>query len=107
MSMPNTAAKSLTTESGTTPAISWISVAVIGVGGLVEDERREADCRYVIARRKSPDEVDIKVSMTGLSTLMCSASAMYTRRDVDEVASSGVKRNLEQRDARGSIILVT
>lgn len=75
------------------------------MGGLVDDESREADCRYVIARRRSPEEVDIKASMTPASTLMCSASAMYARRDVEEVESSGVKRNLEQRDARGSIIL--
>jgi hypothetical protein len=68
MSIPRTAAKSFTTESGTTPAISWMSVGVMGVGGVVEDERREADCKYVIARRRSPDEVDIRVSMTGLST---------------------------------------
>lgn len=43
--------------------------------------------------------------MTAGSTGMDSAWAMCWRRAVDDVESSGVKRNFEQRDARGSIIL--
>lgn len=36
-------AKSPMTSSGTTPAISWISRSVIGVGGTVEEESLDAD----------------------------------------------------------------
>lgn len=41
----NMLAKSLITASGTTPAISCISAGVIGVGGIVEEESRDADWR--------------------------------------------------------------
>ena len=78
---------------------------MIGVGGLVEAERREADWRYVIERRRSPDEVDMSVEMTEGSRVMRSAVAIWESRTEVEAESRGVKRNLEQRDARGSIIL--
>ena len=58
-----------------------------------------------MARRRSPDEVLMSVSSTGLLMLMPSAWAIWdSLRDADSV-SKGVKRNLEQRDASGSIIL--
>jgi hypothetical protein len=44
-SIPNTPARSVITASGTTPAISCISTDVIGVGGFVEEESRDADWR--------------------------------------------------------------
>ena len=44
-SIPSVLASSLITVSGTEPAISWIRVGVIGVGGSVEDETRDADCK--------------------------------------------------------------
>lgn len=63
-STPSTRPNRWTMSSGTTPAISWISLLVIGVGGEVETESRCADCKYVIERRRSPFEVLIKVEMT-------------------------------------------
>jgi hypothetical protein len=69
----------------------------------------------VIARRRSPAEVEMSVEMTALSpsseleSRLCrgtrSALAICMRRAEVEVESRGVKRNLEQREARGSIIL--
>lgn len=47
----------------------------------------------------------MSASMTGLEMGMFSAAAMCERRSEEESVSSGVKRNLEQREARGSIIL--
>ena len=44
-SIPSAFASSLITVSGTAPAISWIRVGVMGVGGSVEDETRDADCK--------------------------------------------------------------
>jgi len=105
MSIPRTLAKSLTTGSGTTPAISWISDGRIGVGGFVEEDNRDADCRYVMARRRSPEDVVMRASMTFELISIFSVEAMYDNlRDADS-ESSGVKRNFEHRDARGSIIL--
>lgn len=71
----------------------------------MDAERREADCKYVIERRRSPEEVEISVEMTEGSRWMCSAVAIWKRRVEVEMESSGVKRNFEHRDARGSIIL--
>jgi hypothetical protein len=56
-------------------------------------------------RRRSPEEVEISVEMTEGSRGICSAVAIWERRAKVEVGSSGVKRNLEHREARGSIIL--
>ena len=105
MSIPRTLAKSLTTRSGTTPAISWISDGRIGVGGFVEEDNREADCRYVMARRRSPDEVVMRASMTFESIVIFSVEAIYDNLIDADSESSGVKRNFEHRDARGSMIL--
>lgn len=49
--------------------------------------------------------MEIRVVITDGSSGICSAVAIWERRDEVEVGSSGVKRNLEQRDARGSMIL--
>lgn len=57
-------------------------------------------------RRKSPEEVEMSVEMTDGSRGMCSAAAIWERRAEVEVESSGVKRNLEHREARGSMILL-
>jgi hypothetical protein len=57
-------------------------------------------------RRRSPEEVEMSVEMTEGSRGMCSAVAIWDRRAEVEVESSGVKRNLEHREARGSIILI-
>jgi hypothetical protein len=59
----------------------------------------------VIARRRSPEETVIKAEITSGSTAMFSRVAMCESRAAVEAASRGVKRNLEQRDARGSMIL--
>ena len=106
-STPSDLPKEFMTASGTTPAISCMSSDVISVGGFVEDERREADCRYVIARRRSPLDTEIKVLITGSGMGTCSASAICFMREEVEDVSSGLKRNFEQREARGSIIRVT
>ena len=58
-------------------------------------------------RRRSPDEVEISVEMTEGSRMMCSAVAIWNSRAEVDAESSGVKRNLEHRDARGSIILLS
>ncbi len=58
-----------------------------------------------MARRRSPEEARIRASTTEGSTVMCSEVAMYISRLDDDWLSKEVKRNLEQRDARGSIIL--
>ena len=47
----------------------------------------------------------MSVSMTLGGTVIDSAAAMEARRVEVEVESRGLKRNLEQREARGSIIL--
>lgn len=105
LSTPSAAAKRTTTPSGTTPAISWMSAGVIGVGGVVLCARRDADWRYVIERRRSPCEVPMSVAMTGAGTAMFSADAIDASRAEVEASSSGLKRNLEQRDASGSMML--
>ena len=105
MSIPRVYAKSFTTAFGTTPAISSISCEVIGVGGVVDADSREADCRYVIDRRRSPLEASIRVATTSGVTSTCSAVAMCMSRDDVDDESSGVNRNFEQREARGSIML--
>lgn len=78
----------------------------MGVGGIVDDESRDADCRYVMARRRSPDEVLIRALITAGFASMCSVVAIYESREKEDFESSGVNRNLEQRDARGSMILM-
>jgi hypothetical protein len=75
------------------------------VGGFVEEDNREADCRYVMARRRSPEEVLMRVSMTFESIVILSAEAMYDNLSDADSESRGVKRNFEHRDARGSMIL--
>lgn len=45
--------------------------------------------------------------MTEGSRGMCSAVAIWERRLEVEVESSGVNRNFEQREANGSMILLT
>lgn len=105
MSMPRVRAKSSTTAFGTTPAISSISRGVIGIGGVVDADSRDADCRYVIDRRRSPLEVSISVATTSGVTSTCSAEAMCMSRDDVDVESRGVNRNFEQREASGSIML--
>ena len=75
------------------------------MGGFVEEDNREADCRYVIARRRSPEEVVMRASITFESIVIFSVEAMWDNlRDADS-ESKGVKRNFEHRDARGSMIL--
>lgn len=59
-----------------------------------------------MARRRSPEDVLIRASKTEESIVTCSASAMYESRDAEDDVSSGVKRNLEQREAKGSMILL-
>ena len=54
------------------------------MGGFVEEDNREADCRYVIARQRSPEEVAMRESMTFESTVIFSAEAMCDNlRDAD------------------------
>lgn len=77
----------------------------MGVGGFVLLARREADCRYVIERRRSPCEVLMSAETTASETSMFSARAIVASLLVVELESRGLKRNLEQREARGSIIL--
>lgn len=105
MSIPRVRAKSSTTAFGTTPAISSISRGVIGVGGVVDAESREADCRYVIDWRRSPFEVSISVVTTSGVILTRSAVAMCMSRDDVDDESRGVNRNFEQREASGSMML--
>jgi len=104
-STPRVCANFRTTLSGTTPAISWISSGRIGVGGSVALESRAADCRYVMARRRSPEDVEIRAEMTAGFTGTCSTAAMCSRRSLVDELSRGLKRNFEHRDARGSMIL--
>jgi hypothetical protein len=47
----------------------------------------------------------MRVENTGAETETCSAAAICWRRAVADIESCGVKRNLEHREARGSIIL--
>ena len=47
----------------------------------------------------------MRESMTEESREMFSAEAIWVRRWEVEMLSRGLKRNLEQREARGSIIL--
>lgn len=77
----------------------------MGVGGVDAEDNREADCRYVIARRRSPPETARRASVTGGVIGIFSVSAMCCTRTADETLSRGLKRNLEHREARGSIIL--
>jgi hypothetical protein len=42
----------------------------------VEEDNRDADCKYVMERRRSPPEVSIRVEMTSGVTSMFSALAM-------------------------------
>lgn len=42
----------------------------------MEEDNRDADCKYVMERRRSPPEVSIKVEMTSGLTSICSALAM-------------------------------
>lgn len=77
----------------------------MGVGGSVALERRAADCRYVMARRRSPEDVEMRAEMTALFTGTCSTVAMCSRRSLADEESRGLKRNFEHRDARGSMIL--
>jgi hypothetical protein len=77
----------------------------MGVGGSVAPERRAADCRYVMARRRSPEDVEIRAEMTVSFTGTCSTVAMCSRRSLADELSRGLKRNFEHRDASGSMIL--
>ena len=77
----------------------------MGVGGVDAEDNRDADCRYVIARRRSPPETVINASTTEAVTGTRSHSAMCCRRAADEELSRGLKRNLEHREASGSMIL--
>ena len=104
-SIPRVCANFRTTLSGTTPAISWISRGKMGVGGSVAPESRAADCRYVMARRRSPEDVEMRAEMTGSFTGTFSMVAMCSRRSLADEVSRGLKRNFEHRDARGSMIL--
>ena len=47
----------------------------------------------------------MRVEITVSGTSMCSATAMEVSRAEVDASSSGLKRNLEHLDARGSIIL--
>lgn len=47
----------------------------------------------------------MRVETTESGTLMFSAAAMEARRVDVDASSRGLKRNLEHREARGSIIL--
>lgn len=67
--------------------------------------RREADWRYVIDRRRSPCEVAMSVSRTSELRSTFSEDAMYASRAEVDAVSRGLKRNLEHREARGSMIL--
>lgn len=56
-------------------------------------------------RRRSPAEVNTRVEMTSSVTCTCSESAICRSLDEVEFVSRGLNLNLEQRDARGSMIL--
>ena len=104
-SIPRLCANFRITASGTTPAISWISRGSMVDGGSVEAESRAADCRYVMARRRSPEDVEMRADITSCFTGTCSTRAICSRRCLADEESRGLKRNFEQRDASGSMIL--
>lgn len=68
-------------------------------------DRRAADCKYVMALRRSPPEVEMRAEKTSGFTRSCSERAICSRRFVEDESSRGLKRNLEHREARGSMIL--
>lgn len=80
-------------------------IAVIGVGGSDAWCSLCAVCRYVIALRRSPPESRRMSSSTPGSASTPSLFAIISMRACDELCSSGRKRNLEHRDATGSMIL--
>jgi hypothetical protein len=104
-STPSDNAKPFMTSSGTTPAISCMSRGAIGAGGSVEVASLDADWRYVIDRRRSPAEVETRAEMTSSVTCTRSESAICASLAEVEPVSRGLNLNLEQRDAKGSIIL--
>jgi hypothetical protein len=77
----------------------------MGDGGSVEAESRAADCKYVMARRRSPEDVEIRAEITSSLAGTCSTRAICSRRSLAEEESRGLKRNFEHRDASGSMIL--
>ena len=58
-----------------------------------------------MARRRSPCEVAMRASMASGEMGTFSAEAICARRVEVEIESRGLKRNLEHREARGSMIL--
>jgi len=56
-------------------------------------------------RRRSPAEVETSAEMTSLVARTCSESAICASLVEVELVSRGLNLNLEQRDAKGSIIL--
>lgn len=56
-------------------------------------------------RRRSPAEVETSAEMTSSVTCTCSESAICASLVEVELVSRGLNLNLEQRDAKGSIIL--
>ena len=78
---------------------------MIGAGGTVEEESLDADWRYVIDRRRSPAEVETRAEITSSATCTCSERAICASLAEVEFVSRGLNLNLEQRDAKGSMIL--
>jgi len=78
---------------------------VIGAGGTVEEESLDADWRYVMDRRRSPAEVETRADMTSSAICTFSESAICESLAEVELVSRGLNLNLEQRDAKGSMIL--
>lgn len=103
--IPSDEAKLFMTSSGMTPAISWISREVIGAGGTVEEASLDADWKYVMDRRRSPAEVETRAETTSSVTVICSEFAICLSLKEVEFVSRGLNLNLEQRDAKGSMIL--
>ena len=56
-------------------------------------------------RRRSPAEVETRAETTSSATCTCSECAICAILAKVELVSRGLNRNLEQRDAKGSIIL--
>lgn len=56
-------------------------------------------------RRRSPVEVETRAEITSSVTCTCSESAIFASLAEVELVSRGLNLNLEQRDAKGSMIL--
>lgn len=82
-----------------------MSRGVISAGGSVEEASLDADWRYVMDRRRSPEEVETRAETALSVTCTFSESAICASLAEVELVSRGLNLNLEHRDARGSMIL--